>query len=285
MCRIKGKVLEEEQRSYNPITVGDTVRIMPDPLHAEAGWIEARCQRSNCLWRWNRKKRAPQAMAANVDLAVCVTSAQSPPFRPRFVDRLIISAEVGGIRPAVLVNKCDLGLDAPTRARLKCYEDLGYAVLRCSALTGQGVEDELADRLDGKVSVLVGQSGVGKSSLLNRLDPNLDLKIGEVSRKYDRGIHTTSHAVMLCLANGQRVVDTPGIRELQLANVRAEELRHYYPDLRALQEGCAYSACRHLDEPDCAVKDALTHGMLHPDRYESYVRVLHELQEMEAEAY
>jgi ribosome biogenesis GTPase len=276
-CRIKGKVLASARASYNPIAAGDVVDIEPDPFSATKGKVVALRERRTSLSRWNKKGRAPQVMAANADAAVCVCSPQSPPFRPRFIDRLIIAAESGKMQPVIVLNKSDLGCPDGVSERLGFYSALGYSVHSCSAVTGDGIPG-LARLLSGKTAVLVGQSGVGKSSILNALEPGLALRVGSVSSKHDRGIHTTNYSVLLSLASGARIIDTPGIRELELADVLPEELPFHFREFTGFLPSCQYPVCLHEDEPGCAVRTAVEAGEIHQDRYESYLRTLQELR-------
>jgi ribosome biogenesis GTPase len=277
-CRIKGKVLRVEQQHYNPIAVGDFVELAPDPIDPATGLIVGRRPRTSSLSRWNEKRRAVQILAANADQLVCVASSLSPPFRPRFIDRLLVSAAAGDMEPVVVVNKCDLGLEQATRRRIEAYRSAGYSVMECSALSGQGIE-KLKSLLMGKMSVLVGQSGVGKSSLLNRLDRALNLPVADLSGKYDRGVHTTSFARLLVLDCGCTVVDTPGVREFEVAGIRPDQLWGYFPEFVQPAASCAYPVCRHRDEPGCAVRQSVESGRIHPDRYESYLRLYEDLEE------
>ncbi len=271
-CRIKGKVLKSAEREYNPIAVGDRVAVRPDPYSPSVGWIVERLPRTSTLWRWNRKRNALQVIAANADILLCLTSAQSPPFRARFLDRLVISGLIGDLDPVIVLNKTDLGVDPGTEERIADFSRIGYRVVRCSAQTGEGLE-EVREVLHRGVCVVAGQSGVGKSSLLNRLGPDLDLRIGEVSAKYDRGAHTTNFAVLLHMKDGTAVIDTPGIREFDVAGIEPRDLQHYFIEFHRFAARCAYTPCLHLDEPDCAVKAAVERGRIHPDRYESYIRL------------
>jgi ribosome biogenesis GTPase len=277
-CRIKGKVLKAEGRSYNPIAPGDMVEMARDARDASSGMLVGVLPRRTELSRWNKKGRARQVISANADVTVCVTSPQSPPFRPRFIDRLIAAAEEGGMEAALLVNKSDLPMSPEAEERVEDYRRIGYPVYYCSALTGSGI-GELASALHGKTAAFVGQSGVGKSSVLNALDPSLGLKVGEVSQKYNRGSHTTNFAVLLRLAGGLSIIDTPGIRELELADVLPEELAYRFREFGRFSESCEVPVCPHDGEPGCAVRAAVEAGEIHPDRYESYLRILSELRE------
>jgi len=277
-CRIKGKKLKEPSRSYNPIAPGDRVEVMPDALNPGGGMIASVLPRATRLVRWNKKGRAPQLIAANADLAVCVTTADAPPFRPRFIDRLIVAAEAGGMEAVVLLNKCDLACPGEVTERLEHYGRMGYPVLRCSARTGEGVPALIATVRD-RTAVLVGQSGVGKSSLLNALSPGLGLRVGDLSRKHNRGNHTTNFSILLEVQPGLRMVDTPGVRELELADVLPDEVGFHFRDFFPYAQSCSYQPCLHDDEPGCAVAAAVERGEIHPDRYESYLRILQELRE------
>jgi ribosome biogenesis GTPase len=281
-CRIKGKVLEEEVDYYNPIAAGDHVRIMEDPLSDDAGWIVERMERNNGFYRWNRKKKVPQVIAANVDLVMAICSTKAPPFRPRFIDRMIVSAQIEGIEVIILANKYDLQPAKETKERLDEYRRIGYRVIDCSAKTGKGIK-EIIEAMHGKISVFAGQSGVGKSSLLNRIEPGLGLKIGDISAKYDRGVHTTRFSIMLALSTGEWVIDTPGLREFFIYDLKSDELRYYFPEFTTASEKCGYSSCLHIAEPDCMVKELLRQGKIHEDRYESYVRIFESLKERERE--
>ncbi len=270
LCRIKGKQLRVE-RSYNPLAPGDLVRLKSEMI------LDV-LPRKTRLVRWNKKGRAPQLIAANADAAACVTSPSGPPFRPRFIDRLIVAAETGGLRPLVILNKADLGCPPEVAERLDYYERMGYPVYRCSARTGEGVS-ELASRLAGSTTVLVGQSGVGKTSLLNALSPGLSRPVGELSTKHDRGSHTTNVSALITTIAGLRLIDTPGIRELELADVLPEEIGFHFRDFLPLMQSCAYQPCLHDGDPGCAVAAGVERGEVHPDRYESYLRILAELRE------
>jgi len=225
-CRIKGKVLKQEKRSYSPLAVGDYVEVHKDKFSDKVGWIIGREERRNFYSRWNRKKKVTQFIASNVDLLIIVTSPEYPPFRPRFIDRMLICAELGKIKPLILMNKCDLKIEMPAKKRLADFQRIGYQVIFCSALTGQGIK-KIKKLIKKKTVVFAGQSGVGKSSILNSIEPYLNLKVGEISNKYDRGIHTTNFAVMIKIKGSYNVIDTPGIRELNVSNTEPQKLRFF----------------------------------------------------------
>ncbi|RPJ08705.1 MAG: ribosome small subunit-dependent GTPase A [Spirochaetaceae bacterium] len=299
-CRIKGKVLQEEERSYNPIAVGDCVEVEQDPISHDRGVISRRLPRKNSLSRFNKYKKCPQVMAANIDLLVVVSSFSQPSFRPRFIDRLLIAAESGHVSPVICINKKDLtvaagaatGADATASAntymesRLRCdwYEKIGYEVFYTSVVNGSGL-DKLAKRLAGKTVVFAGQSGVGKSSILNILEPGLSLKVGEISQKYGKGSHTTNFAVMVEIPGKFTLIDTPGIRELELDSIPSDQLRFYFPEFLPFQEKCQYPSCLHVLEPDCGVKNAVQTGAILQDRYDSYCHVLEDLIAREKSLY
>lgn len=281
-CRIKGKVLDVDIEAYNPIAPGDLVEVETDPNHPGQGLILGRLDRRNAFMRWNRKRNAPQTVCANVDRIVCVTTPRNPPFRPRFIDRVLVSA-APDIPVHLLVNKIDLELDDSTRGRLEDYSRIGYSYSCCSALTGEGI-DSLCQELSGRRTAFVGQSGVGKSSVLNRLYPHLRLREGEISMKYDRGRHTTNYAMMIDV-EGATVVDTPGIREIEVCGIDPEDLWSYFPEIAELSGDCAFSPCMHMGEPECAVRAGVEQGVIHPDRYESYVRLFEDLRSRDEYAY
>ncbi|MCL2270591.1 MAG: ribosome small subunit-dependent GTPase A, partial [Treponema sp.] len=186
-CRIKGKILKGAENLYNPLAPGDRVTVEPDPGHAGKGMITALEERKNYFSRYNQKGRCPQLLAANIDLALCMTTRLSPPFRPRFLDRVLLQADIAGIPAVVICNKIDLDCDdADADERLEDFKRIGYEVIEVSAKTGRGMGD-LRQRIAGKRSVLAGQSGVGKSSLINALLPELNIKTGDINEKYNRG--------------------------------------------------------------------------------------------------
>lgn len=215
-------------------------------------------------------------LAANVDLGVIVVAAADPPLRPGLIDRFLVVLQRGGVAPLLCVNKVDL-LDERGRtalaATLRPYEDLAVPIVLCSATDGAGTAD-LAQRLRGRTCVFVGHSGVGKSSLLNALDPAGCRTIGEVRSHDGKGRHTTTSSALRCLGDGTRVIDTPGLRELGLGDLSRDELRAAFADLQAFAGGCRFTDCSHAHEPDCAVAAAVATGRLPASRLASWLRLV-----------
>ena len=285
-CRIMGKVLGGKQRvsdpAYNPLAPGDWVTVSRQAGAPRQGWILDRRARTSAIRRWNRKRQAPQTLAANVDRLLAVESFAAPPFRPRFLDRLLLCAELGGADPALVINKQDLGTTPAIDQRLAGYRAMGYEVVTCSAASGHGIPELRRLLASAALPALVGHSGVGKSALLNRLDPSLQRAEGALSRKYDRGAHTTRYGEMVAAAAGL-AIDTPGIRELEISDIEPHELRLWYRDFLPYVEQCEFPGCLCAGEPGCAVRAALERGEILGDRYRGYRRILGELQQAVAE--
>lgn len=211
-----------------------------------------------------------QVVAANADVLVVVAAAAQPPFRAGLVDRYLIAAQVGGVEPVLCINKMDLVDDPPAEAQ--DYESLGMRVVFTSCERGEGIE-ELRSILRGKLSVLSGHSGVGKSSLLGMLDPNLHVVTQTISESTNRGRHTTTNAQLYEMSEGIRIIDTPGIRVLGLWGVGPEELALYFPEIAEATIACKFRDCTHTHEPTCGVQAAVESGELPRARYESYLRI------------
>jgi ribosome biogenesis GTPase / thiamine phosphate phosphatase len=278
MASIKGKILPGLEGQYNCLAPGDVVGLEPDPHDAARGRITSFEPRASSFARFNEKGMAPQTLAANVDRVLLVTSPDEPPFRPRFIDRVMVSCASQGLPLLIVLNKDDLGLSDSVLDRLRLYKDLGTGVLRVSAKTGKGMRDFKKALATGE-SVLTGQSGVGKSSLLNAIDPALMLRAGELCAKYGRGAHTTILSILLRLDGYEgRVVDTPGFRRFALRGIEPGNLAALMPDIKAASTSCDFGpSCAHDAESGCAVRDAAERGAIHHDRYESYLRMREEL--------
>jgi ribosome biogenesis GTPase / thiamine phosphate phosphatase len=270
------RTLSTEQRHV--VAAGDQVLFCPaDPQNAGAigvdraipeGNIERIEPRRNVLSRTVRGKQ--HVIAANVDQMVIVTSAAQPRMKPGLIDRFLVSAEKGKLRPVVCINKIDLVEPADLQPLIGVYSRMGYMVLMVSATQRHGIE-QLHRELTGRCSVIVGQSGVGKTSLLNAVEPGLDLRVAAISAENQKGKHTTTAARLLPLTGSKGyVVDTPGVRQFQLWDVIPAEVGGYFRDLRPFINHCKFPNCTHRHEADCAVKDAVADGWLDARRYESY---------------
>lgn len=279
VCTLRGRVkkqnLDPQGRPLfaNPVAVGDEVMVtIADDKY---GAIEEILPRRTKFSRRLPGKPVEQLIVANADQVVIISSIKMPDLNLRFIDRFLILAEAGGLEAVICVNKMDLASPeerAMAAGKMKVYEELGYRVLYTSALTGEGI-DELKGALKDKFSVFVGESGVGKSTLLNTIQPGLGLKVAEVSEKTGKGRHTTSFVQRVPLHFGGYAADTPGVREVRIWGVNEDELDRYFPEMRPYIGQCKYKDCTHIHEPDCAVKQAVMEEKIHPSRYESYLRL------------
>lgn len=264
-CATRGllKSLSTDQRHV--VAAGDHVAFRPE--QNREGIIERIEPRRGVLSRTSRGRR--HVMVTNVDQLLIVASVAEPVLKPNLIDRLLVTAEKSQVRPVICLNKIDLVDPADLQPLAGVYGQMGYQVLFLSAKTGQGV-DLLRRTVADRESVVAGQSGVGKSSLLNAIEPDLALRVREVSEENQKGRHTTTVAKLLPLTGGGFIVDTPGIRQFQLWDVIPEEVAGFYRDLRSFVSLCRFPNCTHTHEADCAVKDAVADGRLDARRYESY---------------
>lgn len=293
VCQLRGRLKEEANRRIRKeedepgdlCTIGDRVTITPGP--DGSGVIERVHPRDRVLSRADHAggrsaelQGRQQVLIANADQAVFILAAAEPAPNPRALDRLIVAAEKGRIPHIHIVcNKIDL-LPSPDEARaiFDLYERLGYPVLYTSAVTGQGV-DALRDLLTGQISVLAGPSGVGKTSLLNAIQPGLGLRVSEVSQATAKGRHTTVHRELFKLNSGGYVADTPGIRAIGIWDVEPHELEAYFVDIAPYVADCKFPDCTHTHEPGCAVRAAVRRGEIALQRYRSFLRLRQEIEE------
>lgn len=276
-CRIKGKFRMQGITTTNPVAVGDVVDFDMEP-DQENGVIIKLHQRKNYIIRKaiNLSKQA-QIIAANLDQALLVVTLASPRTSLGFIDRFLVTAEAYDIPARLIFNKLDLFSDEGLEilADYKAvYEKVGYPCFEVSALEGTNI-DKVQELLKDKVTLFSGHSGVGKSSLINALLPNLDLRTHMVSEWSDKGMHTTTFAEMFELPQGGFIIDTPGIRELGVIDIEKNELSHFFPEMRSRMNQCRFNNCRHINEPGCAVLEALEEGDIELSRYESYLSIYH----------
>ncbi|MGH9456488.1 MAG: ribosome small subunit-dependent GTPase A [Thermoanaerobaculia bacterium] len=262
----------------NDLAPGDHVRVRREPSRNVV--IEI-LPRSSLLSRSDPfDPRKERVIAANIDLVVHVASVVAPPLRPGLIDRYLVAIQHGDAAPLIAVNKVDL-LPPEDRdeelSRLDIYRALGVPVVFCSTETREGLDD-LRQRLVGKTTVFAGHSGVGKSSLVKALKPELTLRVASVRAKTRTGRHTTTRSTLYDLGNGTRVIDTPGIREFGLWQVDPRELRFYFPEFQEPARSCRFNDCVHDEEPDCGVKAAVEEGRIDADRYANYIKLLEELR-------
>lgn len=276
-CRVRGRLYEDVGAGRRPLAPGDEVWI-GSLREGDAAIEEVLPRRSKLSRRSGHHGESEQVLAANLDQVVIVAAVARPPLRPGLIDRMIVAATNHGLTPIVTLNKIDLGRERKMREVRDTFTDLGYAVFLTSATTGTGVA-ELALALAGRVSVFAGHSGVGKSSLLNAIDPSLSQKVGKVSRRGIRGRHTTTRAELLKLESGGYVVDTPGIRAFGLWDIEAADLDIFFKEFEPLIEQCRFYDCTHSHEPDCAVRGAVEEGSLRRNRYAAYLRILKTIEE------
>ncbi|HTN77056.1 MAG TPA: ribosome small subunit-dependent GTPase A [Pirellulaceae bacterium] len=260
------KTLSTDQRHV--VAAGDRVYFRPEG--SDGGIIERVEPRHGVLSRTSKGRQ--HVIVTNIDQLLIVTSAAEPNLKPNLIDRFLITAEKIGARPVIVINKVDLVNRADFQPLAGVFGQMGYQVLFVSAQTGFGVE-ALRRMVTGRESVVAGQSGVGKSSILNCIDPGLELKVRAVSEENQKGRHTTTAARLIRLTQGGYIVDTPGIRQFQLWDVTREEVGGYYRDLRPYVNLCRFPDCTHTHEADCGVKNGVADGRLDARRYESYCQV------------
>lgn len=279
-CRLPGRFRLKEYELTNPVAVGDYVLFsMNDD---GTGSIEEIKERDNYIIRQaTHGRQGEQILASNIDQALVVQSIQKPKINEGFINRFLVMCEAYELKPLIIVNKMDLANDK-ARAFInelqQVYEPLGYPIITTSIHKEESLKD-LKNHLKDKTSAMVGPSGVGKTSLLNHIDPDIDRPVAEVSNYSNKGMHTTTYARLLPLCFGGYLVDTPGIREFGLVNIEPWELSLFFPEMLEPRKQCKFNNCTHSHEPSCGVQQALEKGKIDAERYHSYLQMLESLQE------
>ncbi len=268
--------LKRQQRTGSRVVIGDVVTL---GTSGDAWTIESVDDRSTEFVRRGQGRRAPKLLAANLDKAFMVVAAKNPDATVELIDRLLMLSEASGMHPVLIINKLDLsGAPEVSQRFAPMYRAVGYEVLSVSAETGEGIELLRTHMCEG-TSTLIGPSGVGKSSLLNAVDPELELRIGELSRKTRTGRHTTVSSRIISLTCGGLVADTPGFGDVTLWGVTPEEVAGCFPEFAEPADHCRFRGCTHTHEPDCGVKSAVEAGEIFDSRYKSYLTAREEAGE------
>ena len=270
-CKVKGNFRLKGVKTTNPVAVGDMVEF-------EDGWITRIGERRNCIIRKSvNLSKQTHIIAANIDLAFLVAGLNQPRTPQGFIDRFLVTAQAYHVPVCLVFNKSDL-FTPQNREELeeyrRIYTQAGYGVLSTSTITGQGME-ELRERMRNRICLFSGNSGVGKSALIRHLQPELDIRVGEISETHLKGKHTTTYARMYPLSFGGYIVDTPGIKEFGMVRFTTDELSRYFPEMQQVMGDCRFNNCTHEHEPGCAVKQAVQEGVISKLRYDSYLHILH----------
>ena len=273
-CRIRGRIRLKGVRSTNPVVVGDRVVCVQG---ADGEWVIDRIlpRRNYIIRRASNLSKESHIIAANIDQALLVVTLAEPVTAPEFIDRFLVTCEAYKIPATILLAKYDLAAADPeaVTAFHATYEGAGYRVIDLSALDGTGVET-VRDMTAGRTTLLSGNSGVGKSTLVGTLEPGLELRTGAISESHGTGRHTTTFSAMYPLSNGGFLIDTPGIKGFGLIDIDDHEVWHYFPEMLRTAPDCRFYNCTHTHEPGCAVRDAVERGDIAWSRYESYLKIL-----------
>lgn len=277
-CRIKGKLRLKGIKSTNPIAVGDRVHFdLEKKGDDEIGIISKILERDNYIVRKSvNLSKQTHIIAANIDIAFLLITINNPTTFTTFIDRFLVTAEAYSIEAVLVFNKIDT-YEIEERAEIlylkDIYEPIGYTCIEVSATEGKNV-DTIKELMKDKVCMFAGHSGVGKSTLVNAIEPGLDLKTKEISDQHKQGQHTTTFAEMFDLSFGAKIIDTPGIKGFGVVDIEKEELGDYFPEFFALKSECKFNNCIHVNEPHCAVKEALEDGEIAWSRYKSYLQIM-----------
>lgn len=289
LCALRERVKKQAESKISPVVVGDKVTLElladPDKIDISKGDPQAVITKvAPRMSKFSRPKRGredlEQIVASNIEQMLIVTSVAMPSFKPHLVDRFLIAATSGGLTPIIIVNKIDLIHDIDLDHFRKTYSRLEIEVILTSVIEKIGLK-QFEQALKDRISVIAGQSGVGKSSLLNAIEPKLDIRIGKVSEYSQKGVHTTTAVEMHALSCGGFVVDTPGLKYLGLWGIEATELQYLFPEIERYADQCRFNDCLHRGEPGCGVLDALAKGLIDDNRYQSYLILLDEQKQQE----
>ena len=277
-CRIKGKFRIKGIKSTNPVAVGDVVDFDLDTKSdVTTGIITNIQERENYIIRKSvNLSKQTHIIASNIDQVFLLVTLNNPPTFTAFIDRFLITAEAYDIKAILLFNKIDTYSEEELleiKFLAAMYREIGYECVGISALQKTNV-DQIKEMMEGKVNMFTGHSGVGKSTLVNAIEPNLNLKTKEISEQHMQGQHTTTFAEMYDLSFDAKIIDTPGIKGFGIVDMGREEIGDYFPEFFALKSECKFNNCLHLEEPKCAVKEALENGELHWSRYRSYIQIM-----------
>jgi len=279
-CSLAGKFRLNEYDRTNPVAVGDWVVF--EPQEEGTGRIHTIEDRKNAISREaTHGKKGTQIIAANIDLGIVVQSLVQPEFKPGFTDRFLVTCEAYDIQPLVIINKVDLAGKSALEYLNdleKIYSGIGYELLPCS-IYDESLLSAIKDRIKGKTCVFVGPSGVGKSSILNAIAPEANQTVSEISSWSNKGTHTTTYARLIPLQDGGAIVDTPGIREFGLVDLKPDEVDLCFPEFEPYRDLCRYHNCLHIEEPECAVTKAFDDGELSASRYRSYLNIVDSLKQ------
>lgn len=287
-CLAKGNFRIKGIRTTNPVAVGDHVTLSVTGPDGVAYITAVEPRRNYIIRRASNLSKAAHIIAANVDCAVLIATLAHPVTSFNFIDRFLATAEAYNVPAALIINKTDLLTDPEDRELLEgvlyLYRSIGYTAIAVSAATGEGLT-ELAEFLKDKVSLISGNSGVGKSTLINALIPGADVRTAEISASHDTGMHTTTFSEMYTLPGGGELIDTPGVRGFGVFDFRSEDVGHYFPEIFKYSHDCRFGNCTHTHEPGCAVLEALDNQFISQSRYNSYLSILEEIRDEAEDKY
>jgi ribosome biogenesis GTPase len=275
-CGIRGKLRLKSTRTTNPITVGDIVSIDVESDGETGSIVRVEPRKNYIIRRSSNLSREAHIIAANIDQAILVVTVEFPETNLVFIDRYLATAEAYQIPAVIVFNKVDLYNDESIQEKFRYYKSIYtplYPCLSVSSITGEGIK-EFKELLSGKISLISGNSGVGKTTLINKIEPTLNLKTADISHYHLKGKHTTTFSEMFPLSFGGFIIDTPGIKGFGLVDMDKREIFHFFPEIFKVSANCQYKNCTHEHEPGCAVKDAVEKNLINPSRYYSYLSIL-----------